>query len=383
MTADNASGPAATTTISVDSLFRPIKFGGAELKNRIVLAPMTRNFSPGGVPGENVADYYKRFVEGGVGLVITEGTEVNHKGASAYPNVPHFFGEEALAGWKRVVDEVHAVGGVIIPQLWHVGSIRQPKEGEVPSFGPSAVMHPSFNGKGITPVEMTQDDIDDVVRAFAAGARDAKAIGMVGIEIHGAHSYMIDQFFWEVTNQRTDKYGGDIAARTRFAVEIIEACRAAVGPEFPIVFRFSQWKQGDYNHKMVNNPEEYESFLKPLVAAGADYLHASTRRFSTPEFEGSDLNLAGWAQKITGVPTMTVGSVGLNDDFLHMYAGTDAEATGIDALIERMDAGEFEFVAVGRALLGDANWVNKVREGREGDIRLFQREMLASLEANA
>ena len=136
----------ATTTVSVDALFRPWEFGGVTLKNRVVMAPMTRSKSPGNVPGEDVAAYYRRRVEGGVGLIITEGTPPNKAGHS-YPDVPAFYGEDALAGWKRVLEEVHGAGGVMIPQIWHVGSFRQKgmkPDPEIPGYGPSAVVHPAM-----------------------------------------------------------------------------------------------------------------------------------------------------------------------------------------------------------------------------------------------
>lgn len=382
MATSESAPEAPATQVSVEPLFRPWRFGKLELRNRVVMAPMTRGQSPGQVPGENVAAYYRRRAEGGVGLIITEGTLVGHKAANGYPDVPLFDGEAPLAGWKRVVDEVHAAGGTIIPQLWHCGSIRQTgvkPDPEVPGYGPSPVSHPFYAGKGQVPHEMTQQDIDEVIAAFARSAGHAERLGFDGLELHGAHSYLIDQFFWDVTNRRTDRYGGDLVARTRFAVELIGAVRAAVSREFPVVFRFSQWKQGDYRTKLAHSPAELEAFLTPLSEAGVDIFHASTRRFNDPEFEGSNLNLAGWTKKITGKPSITVGSVGLDSDFLRSYAGQAAHKQSIDALIERLEHGEFDLVAVGRALLADAEWANKIREGRENEITVFTPDAMKTL----
>lgn len=374
MTSD-APAEATLTTRATDALFRPFPFGSITLKNRVVMAPMTRSQSPGKVPGENVAAYYRRRAEGGVGLIITEGTNPGQPAASGYPNVPAFDGEAALAGWKRVVEQVHAAGAAIIPQLWHVGSIRQrgmEPDPNVPGYGPSPVAHPFYGDKGQVPVEMTKRDIDEAIEAFARSARHAVELGFDGLELHGAHSYLIDQFFWDYTNRRTDKYGGSLVQRTRFAVELIQAVRAAVGPDFPIVFRYSQWKQGDYKHKMAQTPQELEAFLAPLSDAGVDIFHASTRRFNNPEFEGSGLNLAGWSKKLTGKPSITVGSVGLDSDFLRSYAGKPAHVASIDSLIDRLESEEFDLVAVGRALLSDAAWANKVGDGREAEIVPFE-----------
>src|SRR5690606_31751349 len=139
---------------------------------------------------------------------------------------------------------------------------------------------------------------DAVVAAFAQAAADARALGFDAVEVHGAHGYLIDQFFWEGTNRRDDAYGGSIANRTRFAAEIIAAIRARVGADLPIILRFSQWKLQDYHARLVNSPTELEQFLTPLAEAGVDLFHCSTRRFWEPEFAGSDLTLAGWTRKL-------------------------------------------------------------------------------------
>ncbi|NBA94994.1 NADH:flavin oxidoreductase [Pseudomonas sp. R5(2019)] len=364
----------------VNALFQPFSLGSLQLPTRVVMAPMTRSFSPGGVPGAKVVEYYRRRAAAGVGLIITEGTTVGHKAANGYPHVPRFYGADALAGWKEVVDAVHAQGGKIVPQLWHVGSVRRKgtePDASVPGFGPSEKIK-----DGETLVQgMSQDDIREVIAAFAQAACDAKAIGMDGVEIHGAHGYLIDQFFWEHSNRRTDEYGGSLANRSRFAIELIRAVRAAVGPGFAIIFRYSQWKQQDYSARLVHSSEALGEFLQPLAEAGVDIFHCSTRRFWEPEFEGSELNLAGWTRKLTGKPTITVGSVGLDGEFLQFMVSTDkvAQPASLENLLKRLNDEEFDLVAVGRALLVDPDWALKVREGREQDILPFSREALTTL----
>ena len=360
-------------------LFRPFECKSLHLANRVAMAPMTRMRSPNYIPNDEVVAYYRRRAEAGVGLLITEGTTVNHKAGNGYEQVPAFHGV-ALDGGKKVVEAVHAAGGKIIPQLWHVGSVRRPGIGpdkDVPGYSPCGMVKP---GK-VVGHAMSKQDIDDVVRAFADAARDAKALGFDGVEIHGAHGYLIDQFFWEGTNQRDDEYGGSLENRGRFAVEIIRAVRAAVGDDFAIVLRYSQWKQQDYSARLVETPEELSRFLAPLVEAGVDIFHCSTRRFWEPEFDGSDLNLAGWTKKLTGKPTMTVGSVGLDDDFIGdagMAMGGDAAPVGIDELVRRMAADEFDLVAVGRALLQDPQWLEKIRDGRNEELTPFNKMSLAN-----
>ena len=362
------------------ALLRPFEHKSLKLRNRVAMAPMTRNFSPGHVPDENVAGYYRRRAEGEVGLLITEGTTVGHPAANGYERVPAFHGEAALNGWRKVVDEVHAAGGAIIPQLWHVGSVRKPGGplGDEPAHSPSGLFKPGKpNGHA-----MTREDIQATVKAFADSARAAKEIGFDGVEIHGAHGYLIDQFFWEGTNQRDDEYGGSLEKRTRFAVEIVEAVREAVGEDFAIVLRYSQWKQQDYEARLAQTPEELERFLAPLVKAGVDVFHASTRRFWVPEFDGSDMNLAGWTRKLTGKPTISVGSVGLDDDFIgrnNKGMGQTAQPMGIEELERRLERDEFDLIAIGRALLQDPNWLVKMRDQAGDGIEPFTKAALGSL----
>jgi len=370
----------------IDALFTPFHCKSLHLPNRVVMAPMTRNFSPGNVPGENVAAYYRRRAEGGTGLIITEGTCVPHPAASAYPDVPFFHGEAALAGWRRVVEAVHGAGGLIAPQLWHTGAMRgigAPGQAidpwpEVPAHTPSGLLMPGReHGRA-----MTQADIDAVVAAFAQAAADARALGFDAVEVHGAHGYLIDQFFWEGTNRRDDAYGGSIANRTRFAAEIIAAIRARVGADLPIILRFSQWKLQDYHARLVNSPTELEQFLTPLAEAGVDLFHCSTRRFWEPEFAGSDLTLAGWTRKLSGKPSILVGSVTLEQDFIDedkRNIGTHAEPASLRNLAELVVHGECDLVAVGRSLIPNPDWPKLVAAGRERELRAYDKRDLETL----
>lgn len=343
------------------------------------MAPMTRSFSPHGVPTSEVAAYYRRRAEGEVGLILSEGTVVNRPASSNDPNIPHFYGADALAGWKRVIDQVHAAGGAMAPQIWHQGVRPDHPSGWKPSApfeGPSE----RYATDKVNGVAMSIRDIETTIAAFAQSAADAKDLGFNAVELHGAHGYLIDQFFWEVTNTRTDAYGGQtLAARTRFATEVIRAVRRAVGPEFPIILRLSQWKPEDYQFKMARTPQEMESWLKPLADAGVDVFHCSQRRFWEPEFADSNLNFAGWAKKLTGKISITVGSIGLSNEFDRAFRKQDAEARSIDDLTQRFAKGEFDLVAVGRALLTDPQWVQKIRTGKTSELRGFDKEDLGRL----
>ncbi|MFE0471978.1 NADH:flavin oxidoreductase [Streptomyces sp. NPDC058947] len=364
---------------AAEILSRPVTLGGLTVPNRIVMAPMTRMFSPGGVPGEDVVSYYARRAAAGVGLIVTEGTYVGHESAGQSDRVPRFHGEEQLAGWAKVAEAVHAAGGRIVPQLWHIGMVRkqgEPPVADAPAVGPSGLR---IGADEPTGKAMTQADIDAVVGAFAEAAAAAERIGFDGVELHGAHGYLLDQFLWQGTNRRTDAYGGDRVARTRFAAEIVAAVRESVSPGFPVIFRYSQWKQDVYGARLAETPEELESILTPLAAAGVDAFHASTRRYWLPEFDDSDLNLAGWTKKLTGKPAITVGSVGLNGDFLKAFQGQGAELGDLDNLLDRFERDEFDLVAVGRALLQDPQWARKVLDGRFDELAPYDAAALKTL----
>lgn len=368
-------------SLSTDVLFQPFELGSMKLKNRIAMAPMTRGFAVNNIAGQPHADYYRRRAEGEVGLILTEGTVVDRPTAHNEPQIPFFYGE-SLDGWEQVAKEVHAAGGAIAPQIWHVGSCKSSSmqwEPELPFESPSGLYKPGVERGRV----MTEEDIVDTIAAFAKAATHAKDRGFDCVEVHGAHGYLVDQFFWGGTNKRDDKWGGPtLGERSRFAAEIVREIKKATGDDFPLILRVSQWKQQEYKARLTQNPAEMEQWLTPLVEAGVDILHCSQRRFWEPEFPEVDgengLNCAGWAKKLTGAATMSVGSVGLATDFLNVF-GTDeiSETAGVDSLIERMERGEFDLIAVGRVLITEPNWAALVREGRFDEIRPFDPKALA------
>src|SRR5690348_7195452 len=168
-----------------EELFKSFTLNGLTLPNRIVMAPMTRNHSPGGVPGADVAAYYRRRAEGGAGLILTEGTAPNHPQAKNMPDVPHMYGDEALAGWARVVEGVHAAGGRIFSQLWHVGAVQGHSEPKLPRapISPSGLLKPDTKiGE-----PMTESEVEAMIEIYGQAAADAQRVGFDGIELHGAH----------------------------------------------------------------------------------------------------------------------------------------------------------------------------------------------------
>ena len=350
------------------------------------MAPMARNHAPGYIMNERNAAYYARRAENGVGLVITEACYIDHPVANAFKNQPAIFGPDALDGHRLVTQKVHEVGGRVFCQLWHMGPERHDggiPNPELPSISPSGLVKPDKpRGR-----EMTLEDIKEVVSSYARAARDAKAVGYNGVEIHGAHGYLIDSFLWEGTNQRTDGYGGTFEKRLRFAVEVIEAVRDAVGPTFPISFRTSQWKSSDYSARTYHTPYDLEVALRKFANAGVDIIHCSSRRFWDSEFEGSTLTLAGWAKKVSGLPTIAVGSVNLggttqdNHDKSKGLLGLEATEVenNLDELVARMQRGEFDMIAIGRALIANADWPLKARKGRWAEMEPFHKDQLKVL----
>ena len=365
-------------------LFQPLRIRSLELSNRIVMSPMTRTYSIEGVPGRDVAEYYRRRAEGGTGLIVTEGVAIDHETAVDHANVPNLHTPAAQAGWRKVVDDVHAAGGKIVPQLWHVGPLWGAMTQMDPSLKP---MRPSgeWGPLGVTSYSaayveraqasteaMTEQDIQDVIDAYVRSAKHAVELGFDGIAIHGGHGYLLDSFFWEGTNQRDDAWGGDLERRTRFPAAVVAAIRAAIGPDLPIIYRFSQHKQQDFTAKIAETPEELGVILGALVDAGVDILDASIRRFDVPAFEGSDLSLAGWAKKLTGAVTMAVGSVGIGKSLRDSrIEGVAPVVDNIPQLEERIGSGEFDLIAIGRLHLADPALATTLRAG--GPLPAFDR----------
>ena len=226
---------------------------------------------------------------------------------------------------------------------------------------------------------MTEAEIEIAIEEFVSAAVATKDLGFDCVEFHGAHSYLIDSFFWDQTNLRNDQWGGDWVVRTRFACEIIRRTRARVGQGFPLIIRLSQWKQQDFEANAAETPDDMLQWLSPLVEAGIDVFHCSQRRFWEPTFEDSDLNFAGWAKKLTGKPSISVGSVGLSGEFTAAYSGEVSQPASLDQLVNRMEGEEFDLIAVGRALLQDPEWAHKICEGRTDELLAFSKDALATL----
>lgn len=358
-------------------LLTPLAVRGLVLRNRFVMAPMTREMSPQRVPDEHVAGYYQRRAERHVGLIVTEGVGVDDPASVDAPRIPVMHGEAPLSGWQRVVDAVHAANGKIFPQLWHQGAMRDTAISTDPdiaprrpsgTIGPTGKVSLESDKLGRLKVDtpaMSDSDIADVIAAYVRSAANAAQLGFDGIAIHGAHGYLPDNFLWHGTNRRKDRWGGDHRGRTTFVVELVGAIRRVVGEDLPIMLRFSQFKMQDYQAVLARTPAELEQILVPIAEAGVDIFDGSQRFFDTPVFEGSPLNLGGWAKKLTGKLAMVVGGVGLDQgNRTHHIDSGAASSDNLGRLVARFERGEFDLVGVGRSLLNDPDWLGKAIRGQ-------------------
>jgi len=341
--ANVVQGP-AVSEVNIDALFMPFAIGPYQAKNRFVMAPMAVGDYQDGAPKAEVADHYERHAKGGVGLLITGGTIVDHALGSAETNIGRMNARSREA-WKRITDKVHAHQAGIFCQLWHQGPLTEP------GIGPRAIVE---DGRTVVSVA-SRSDLTSVIDSFVRSARLARDAGFDGVEIHGAHGYLLDAYL--------RAFGARAVATTEvspetFVCQLVKEVRAAVGPRFPLGFRFSRWSNAEYSGNYLADPTLLQAVLLPLKQAGVDVFHASRGYgpFWPPEYKGSPLSLAGWCRRATAMPTITVGHVGLDpQQFFGRHEG------GLATLTSQLAEGQFDLVAVGRALLKNPDWVHMVQ----------------------
>ncbi|WP_407646328.1 oxidoreductase [Henriciella litoralis] len=365
----------------LDPLFQPLQVRDLEIRGRLTMAPMTRNYSPDGVPPDFAVEFYGRRADHDLGLVVTEGIAIDHPSAIGESgtggwDIPDLHGDAALGEWARIVRRVKSSGAAIFPQLWHQGGLRVDYTGrhkEARSISPSGIWGPDDPGNFFAQDYLdrarasshpaTDEELADIVAAYGRSAKNAIEAGFDGIAIHGAHGYLLDTFFWPLTNRRTDRWGGaSLRERAAFPAAVVREIRQQIGDK-PIMFRFSQWKLHDYEAKLVTSPAELEALLGPLLEAGVDIFDASTRKFATPAFEGSTLSLAAWTKTVTGSLTMAVGGVGLAKDLLNRSGAEVVSVDNIDDARAMLRNGECDLVGVGRSLLSNPDFGSRVRSG--------------------
>ncbi len=260
------------------TLFTPTTLGKLQLKNRIVMAPMTRSRAIGNVPNELMAKYYAMRAD--AGLIITEGTSPSPNGIG-YARIPGVYSDAQVKGWKLVTDAVHAKGGKIFVQLMHTGRVSHPANMPAGSkmLAPSAILAPGemwTDSSGMqphpAPVAMSEADIAQAIAEFAAAAKCAIEAGFDGVELHGANGYLIDQFLNTASNHRTDQWGGSVENRIRFAVAVSKAVAAAIGAD-RLGMRISPY--GVFNGMAPDAEMDamYDRLVGELNGIGLVYIH--------------------------------------------------------------------------------------------------------------
>lgn len=319
------------------SLLAPAALGGLSLRNRLVVAPMTRvSATADGRPTPHMTGYYRSFAEGGFGLIISEGIYPDKAFSQGYLYQPGLADEAQAAGWRDVVEAVHAAGGKMIAQLMHAGALSQGNPNRSHTVGPSAVAPKGkqlefYRGAGPypLPVEMSSAEIEEAIAGFSNAALNAKRAGFDGVEVHGANGYLLDQFLTEGVNLRTDAYGGEVGSRIGLTAQVIAAVRKAVGPEFLIGVRISQAKVNDFEHRWNAGEADARIVFQAVAKAGADYVHTTEFEAWRPAFSEGAPSLAALAKDHSGLPVIANGSLHETEHAVEMVACGDADLVSL------------------------------------------------------
>jgi len=339
-----------------DTLFSPFKLNGFNLKNRIGVAPMTRMSSPGdSIPRQDVLDFLVRRAQNGAAIVYTEAIVTDYESAQGYPKQARLTTQRQIDAWKPVVKAIQQQGAVAVMQMFHCGRMAWPEinpAGRV--IAPSAITpkqdNPMTGSPYTVPDAMTQFDIDHVIQGFVETARGAVEAGFDGIEIHGAHGYLINSFLSSYSNQRTDAYGGSVENRYRFAHEVIEAVRKVVPRDRLLTFRISNWGIADMQVSLFENKTEWQEMIRLLSGEPIDAISVSTYDYSEKAF-GTDQTMAQLTRAVTDLPIMICGRI--------------YDRASADDALEHAD-----IVLSAKSILLNPNWVEDIRAGK--DLPLYE-----------
>jgi 2,4-dienoyl-CoA reductase-like NADH-dependent reductase (Old Yellow Enzyme family) len=333
-----------------DTLFTPFNLNGFNLKNRIGVAPMTRMSSPGdSIPRQDVLDFLVRRARNGAAIVYTEAIVTDYESAQGYPKQARLVTQRQIDAWKPVVEAIQQEGAIAIMQMFHCGRMAWPEINPARRvIAPSAITlkqnNPMTGSPYPLPDAMTQFDIDHVINGFVETARGAVAAGFDGIEIHGAHGYLINSFLSAYSNQRTDAYGGSVENRYRFAHEVTQAVRGAVPPDHLLTFRISNWGVADMEVSLFESKAEWQQLIALLTAEPIDALSVSTYDYSGKAF-GTNQNMAQITREVTDLPIMICGKI---------YDRASAENALKDA----------DIVLSAKSILLNPDWVQDVRDSK-------------------
>ena len=327
-------------------LFTPTKFGRIDLKNRVVMSPMTRSRAIGNVPNELIATYYRQ--RANAGLILTEGTSPSPNGLG-YARIPGLFNEAQVTGWKKVTDAIHAAGGKVFVQLMHTGRVSHPLNlpGGARIIGPSAIATPgemwtdqSGQQPFPAPEAMTEADIARAIEEFATSSKLAIQAGFDGVELHGANGYLIEQFLNTASNQRTDRWGGSVENRIRFAESVAKATAEAIGAA-RVGIRLSPYGVFNGSTTDAQTDEVYLKLTERLNALGLLYIHIVDH-------------------SAMGAPPV---SPQLKEKLRAAFKGKYILSGGYDAARANadLDAQRGDLVAFGRPFISNPNLVEKLR----------------------
>jgi 2,4-dienoyl-CoA reductase-like NADH-dependent reductase (Old Yellow Enzyme family) len=337
--------------MSSDVVFSTFQLKRYRLKNRLGVAAMTRMSSPGdGIPRKDVLEFLVRRATNGAAIVFTEGIVTDYESAQGYPRQGRLLTQRQIDAWRPVVKAIKDAGAVAIAQLFHCGRVAWPEVNPAGRIiAPSAIAPKQKNlltGKPYPdPDEMSRFDIEHVVSGFVESAKGAMAAGFDGVEIHGAHGYLITQFLSATSNQRTDDYGGSVENRFRFARDIIRAVRPVVPGDRLISFRISNWGIADTEVSLFQNREEWQEMIRLLSAEPVDAISVSTYEYDAKAF-GTEKTMAGLTREVTKLPLLICGKI---------HDRTTCE----DAL---RDA---DIALAAKSMLLNPNWVEDVRQGKK------------------
>ena len=335
-------------------LFSPQDLGPIRLKNRAIVSSLTRaSATEDGLVNPLMKSYYSEYAKGGWGMIATEATYVDQQYSQGYSYQPGIANQQQADSWADVVEAVHAQGTPIYLQLFHAGSVNQGnywvKESIAPSpVRPKGVQVSRYRGNNEPfqmPREITQHEIEAVIISFAEAARRAISVGFDGVEVHGANGYLPDQFLTTYTNQRTDRYNGDVMARLRFHLELLNAVRAAI-PNKLLGVRISQTKVTDLEYSWPGQVEDAKVIFSEIAKTKVDFIHVAAHHGVSPVF-GTSKSLSGLAKDFSGLPVIANGK--LHDPSI-------AEAA--------LQSGEGDFVSIGKGALADPHWPNKILAGK-------------------
>ena len=289
---------------SISPLFKEFQIDSLTLKNRLVVAPMTRvSATSEGIPTEIMKEHYQEYSKGGWGLIITEGTYIDESFSQGYRNQPGIANKQHIENWKKIVDAVHISNTPIFLQLIHAGGLIQENIYQKRGIAPSRTellgkMLPHYFGEGKFPVpmEITKEQIAKTVSSFASAAKNALEAGFDGIEIHGANGYLLDQFLTVFSNHRNDEYGGDIKNRIRFHCEVLQGVLDAIKGKIPVGMRISQTKVNNFEYEWPGGETDASFIFKKMKSVGPSYVHVSTHKGLEPVWQTRH-NLAYYAKK--------------------------------------------------------------------------------------